>query len=542
MNSSMLKTIGKIKFTSDFNSLLFTLKKLPILKKIIKNSIYKNGILKKVFYVISIFLEILKKICLSLFGILFIFILFGLAKKLNNGLTEDSLIINVLFFYILFNSAIVSVGSCTNADEWDYIFLKVFRLGTRDYYINTIITKHLIQSVLFFIIGLLLFKDKLAMISYINLIVSFYFLKVIFDTIYIYIYDKTIFNGLKLTTVYMVVLNIISILLLIMVVTKYSIPLNNLMKLPVLPIVLMFFAYKALKYLKNSEKLDYIKHKVVNYTDIEDTKKILKEANFTEAKMDKEDYNIETVEKADYSDKNGYEYLHSLFLSRFKKKLEKPFKNRVKVLLAIGLVVSVAGFFAHRFNYIDTENINLLFRKSGPQLVAIYLYIMQLGEKFIKILFYNMDSTMLKYRYYREPASIEEMLKYRIKTSVLLNFPIGLLVAFTLAIIFFLSGGTDILAISITMLTAIVLSILFSFHYLIMYYLLQPFTNNMEIKNPIYSFTNFLIYFICILSMQFSDKVGKSTILILVIFTIIYIPIGLYLLKKFGSKNFRLRN
>lgn len=33
MNSSMLKTIGKIKFTSDFNSLLFTLKKLPILKK-----------------------------------------------------------------------------------------------------------------------------------------------------------------------------------------------------------------------------------------------------------------------------------------------------------------------------------------------------------------------------------------------------------------------------------------------------------------------------------------------------------------------------
>src|SRR5699024_3094317 len=205
-------------------------------------------------------------------------------------------------------------------------------------------------------------------------------------------------------------------------------------------------------------------------------------------------------------------------------------------------VVSVAGFFAHRFNYIDTENINLLFRKSGPQLVAIYLYIMQLGEKFIKILFYNMDSTMLKYRYYREPASIEEMLKYRIKTSVLLNFPIGLLVAFTLAIIFFLSGGTDILAISITMLTAIVLSILFSFHYLIMYYLLQPFTNNMEIKNPIYSFTNFLIYFICILSMQFSDKVGKSTILILVIFTIIYIPIGLYLLKKFGSKNFRLRN
>lgn len=542
MNSSIIKSIGKIKFTSNFNSLLFTLKKLPILKNIIKNSVYKNNGVKKIFYVLSIIIEFLKKILLSLIGLFFIFALLGLGNKLSNGLSEETLISNILLFYILFNSSIISIGSCTNSDEWDYIFLKVFRLDTREYYINSLFIKHLIQTVLFFIIGLFFFKSNLGLISYINIMISFYFLKIIFDTIYIYIYDKTILNGLKLSTVYIILFNIINILYLLILMPKYNIPVEKLFKFPIIPIILLGLAYQSLKYLKNSNKLDYIKHKVVNYTDIENTKKIISEANFTEAKMDKGDYNIEAEDTAEYSDKKGYEYLHNLFINRFKKKIEKPFKSRVKVLLAVGLVTSIAGFFSYKYNYIDTESINSLFRKSGPQLVAIYLYIMQLGEKFIKILFYNMDSTMLKYRYYREPEAIKEMLGYRIKTSVLLNLPIGILMSITLAIIFFISGGTDIIAISITILTSIVLSILFSFHYLIMYYLLQPFTNNMEIKNPIYSFTNFLIYFICILSMQFSDKVGKNTILILVIFTIIYIPIGLYLLKKFAYKNFKLRN
>ena len=542
MNSSIIKSIGKIKFTSNFNSLLFTLKKLPILKNIIKNSVYKNNRLKKIFYALSIIIEFLKKILLSLIGLFFIFGLLGLGNKLSNGLSEETLISNILLFYILFNSSIISIGSCTNSDEWDYIFLKVFRLDTREYYINSLFIKHLIQTVLFFIIGLFFFKSNLGLISYINIMISFYFLKIIFDTIYIYIYDKTILNGLKLSTVYIILLNIINILYLLILMPRYNIPVENLFKFPIIPIILLGLAYKSLKYLENSNKLDYIKHKVVNYTDIENTKKIISEANFTEAKMDKADYNIEAEDAVEYRDKKGYEYLHNLFINRFKKKIEKPFKIRVKVLLAVGLVISIAGFFSYKYNYIDTDGVNSLFIKSGPQLVAIYLYIMQLGEKFIKILFYNMDSTMLKYRYYREPEAIKEMLRYRIKTSVLLNLPIGILMSITLAIIFFISGGTDILAISITILTSIVLSILFSFHYLIMYYLLQPFTNNMEIKNPIYSFTNFLIYFICILSMQFSDKVGKNTILILVIFTIVYIPIGLYLLKKFAYKNFKLRN
>lgn len=542
MNSSIIKSIGKIKFTSNFNSLLFTLKKLPILKNIIKNSVYKNNRVKKIFYALSIIIEFLKKILLSLIGLFFIFGLLGLGNKLSNGLSEETLISNILLFYILFNSSIISIGSCTNSDEWDYIFLKVFRLDTREYYINSLFIKHLIQTVLFFIIGLFFFKNNLGLISYINIMISFYFLKIIFDTIYIYIYDKTILNGLKLSTVYIILLNIINILYLLILMPRYNIPVENLFKFPIIPIILLGLAYKSLKYLENSNKLDYIKHKVVNYTDIENTKKIISEANFTEAKMDKADYNIEAEDAAEYRDKKGYEYLHNLFINRFKKKIEKPFKSRVKVLLAVGLVISIAGFFSYKYNYIDTDGVNSLFIKSGPQLVAIYLYIMQLGEKFIKILFYNMDSTMLKYRYYREPEAIKEMLRYRIKTSVLLNLPIGILMSITLAIIFFISGGTDILAISITILTSIVLSILFSFHYLIMYYLLQPFTNNMEIKNPIYSFTNFLIYFICILSMQFSDKVGKNTILILVIFTIVYIPIGLYLLKKFAYKNFKLRN
>ena len=84
------------------------------------------------------------------------------------------------------------------------------------------------------------------------------------------------------------------------------------------------------------------------------------------------------------------------------------------------------------------------------------------------------------------------------------------------------------------------MSIFFSIHYLSMYYLLQPYNINTEIKNSTYSLIKTLTYFICYLMIQIKLPTFEFGIAI-IIFTIIYTIISLILIYKFAPKTFKIR-
>ena len=85
------------------------------------------------------------------------------------------------------------------------------------------------------------------------------------------------------------------------------------------------------------------------------------------------------------------------------------------------------------------------------------------------------------------------------------------------------------------------MSIFFSIHYLVLYYLLQPYDINLEIKNPLFLTICSLTYLVC----YFAIKVVIPTIYFgtgLIIFTILYSLISLFLAYEFAPKTFKLRN
>ena len=102
-----------------------------------------------------------------------------------------------------------------------------------------------------------------------------------------------------------------------------------------------------------------------------------------------------------------------------------------------------------------------------------------------------------------------------------------------------ITGNYNVLTLVTTFLFVIVLSIFFSVHYLVIYYLLQPFNKDMEVKKASYSIVNLIMY---IVTYQFFNLVLDSLKLSVfgILFCIVYIGLSLLLVYKVAPRTFKL--
>ena len=105
----------------------------------------------------------------------------------------------------------------------------------------------------------------------------------------------------------------------------------------------------------------------------------------------------------------------------------------------------------------------------------------------------------------------------------------------------YLTGGTDnYLNYIVLFISIIAMSIFFSIHYLVMYYLLQPYNVNIEMKSSTYSVVQWVTYIVCYMFLQMrlpTVYFGIAT----VVFCILYSIIALILVYKYAPKTFKLR-
>ena len=89
-------------------------------------------------------------------------------------------------------------------------------------------------------------------------------------------------------------------------------------------------------------------------------------------------------------------------------------------------------------------------------------------------------------------------------------------------------------------LLLISLTALFSFHDLFIYYILQPFTKDMEVVNPVYKFLSGALYWVAYLNIKL-DLGSHLYILLISIAMITYVSIGYWILLKKAPQTFRLK-
>ena len=110
-----------------------------------------------------------------------------------------------------------------------------------------------------------------------------------------------------------------------------------------------------------------------------------------------------------------------------------------------------------------------------------------------------------------------------------------------LMVILYLSGGASSpIYYPIVFLTVTGISVFFSIHYLVMYYLLQPYNSETEAKSGVYSIVMFATYFVTYFITQ--QEIPTLIFGLVVIgFCVIYSIIALILAYKLAPKTFRIK-
>ena len=236
------------------------------------------------------------------------------------------------------------------------------------------------------------------------------------------------------------------------------------------------------------------------------------------------------------SNRQGFEYLNELFIRRHKKILWKS-TEKISWVCA-GLVCAALLLF-----YLRPET-----RETGNRMVMTYLpyivfilYAINRGTSFTQALFMNCDHSLLTYSFYKRPECILKLFRIRLREIVKINAVPALIIGGGMALLLFASGGTENpLNYGILIVSTLCASIFFSIHYLTLYYLLQPYNAGTELKSGSYRMIMMVTYLICFLFINLRAPILIFGSIIIAL-TFLYAIIASILVYTQAPKTFRLR-
>ena len=236
------------------------------------------------------------------------------------------------------------------------------------------------------------------------------------------------------------------------------------------------------------------------------------------------------------SSKQGFAYFHQLFVKRHGKLLTKSVKKQAYVITGAAVLAIAVSIARPEFNPI----LNRITLTYLPYFVFI-MYLLNRGTTITQAMFMNCDHSMLTYRFYRTPKVILGMFRERLKTLILLNLLPSSLLGLGLAALLYTTGGTDNpLNYAVLFVSVNAISVFFSVHYLVMYYLLQPYTRETKVKNSTYIVVQYLTYGICF-AMMYVHLPTLSFGIATIIFSVAYCAVSLMLIYRLAPKTFRIR-
>ncbi|MBY4962925.1 hypothetical protein K6V39_10145 [Streptococcus suis] len=308
--------------------------------------------------------------------------------------------------------------------------------------------------------------------------------------------------------------------------------LSPIFLLPVLvcQVLLIWFGYGYLK--QQTNHLDYLYYCMDQSLQMD--KKIFemtKGNEYTRQGLQMQD-KLSTEKGKDLSHLSGMTYLNALLFDRYKKVLYKKVRGWVLSLVVILVALEAFRYYLEPFELTDAVLLRCL------PFSFMIMYIASSGKVVAQMVFVNCDISMLHYPFYREAKTIIAGFNYRFLQTCKLNliFATSLFLVILILWRFALSLETILL----TALLLISLTALFSFHDLFIYYILQPFTKDMEVVNPVYKFLSGALYWVAYLNTQL-DLGSHLYILLISIAMIAYVSIGYWILLKKAPQTFRLK-
>lgn len=503
------------------NSILYSLKQLPIIKRILPEKLYGVRGLKILGNIISAIWEFI-----MIFLGKFLYIAFMIAAMLGIYQTNSAATFLHIFFFLTICGGLMNTYLFDPTKD-KYYAMFLMNMDAKEYTISNYLYQ-MIKVLIGFLPFTCFYGMSVGLPLWITILCPIFVMMV-----------KTFINSLSLIDFKRtkkvknenLPTSVVWILLLVLLVCAYALPYISIV-MPtwlfliffVLSLGIGIFGFYQIFHFPYYRFL--YKQLLTNAPLVIDQTSIRRDASLSQIELD----------TSLNSTKEGFSYFHELFVKRHRKILTKAIKKQTIVLVGIAIVMS----FLVKVNASVASTTNHLMLVFLPYFVFI-MYMLNRGTTLTQAMFMNCDHAMLSYRIYRKPDVILGLFKERLKTLIGLNLIPATVIGFTLALLLFLSGGTsNVYNYFVLFFSILAMSVFFSVHYLVMYYLLQPYNVHTEMKSSTYSVVQGVTYFVCYYMMQLrlpTFYFGLSV----TAFCILYSLLSLWFAYRLAPKTFKLR-
>lgn len=518
------------------NQFIYYFKRIPLLGKILPDRSYSFGDIKTfIAVVVAVF-----KVLINLLGkaayvavMLVLPIYFEIPKELMPGL-----FVNELFFLSMLFGPIAKAVIPRNTMN-RYVCIKLMKMPANRYACTRMLLTHAGDGLLFLpcicvagvFCGIPVWQGCL-------LTALVFVFRILMEGAFLYVFRKTKRN-LAVNMPFQWIMIILCLAgAYLPVLLKTSVFTNTILLHFAVVILLLVAGAACLRYLLRYRDYSQITNATINLDQLTMTNaKAIAKTRFADVTLKEKDFTPEAVISKKAESKKGYQYLNEIFFQRHSRMLVKP----VLIRLAVILAVFVGGILFVLIKPTLAAEIGQGLIHMLPAFVFVMYFISLTGERICRAMFNNCDISLLRYSYYRDKNVILTNFKIRLIKILKVNLIPAVAICLSL-FIFVTAAGIDwplneMLPFNLSILC---LSVFFSVHHLFLYYVFQPYTSDLNMKNPLFNIINSVVYLACFVCLQI-DSVPKSFALIVLAATTLYIAVALLLVYRFAPKNFRVK-
>lgn len=517
---NILRMSLKIDMTYAINSFIYSIKKLPIVKELFPdNALYKSKKAKSLIRLLGIILSTGRMI---LYKVLYFSVIYFLADFLS----PENKINALIHIYIMFTMIGIFINNKVLATSTKkYFSIILFNMDAKTYMKASLWMDLLTNFILHSICLLVLVKSPwVVMISILGLLG-----RIIGEGLNLSYYKK---YKTPMSYNYTLFWVVVILFLALSCLPKLNIAITPVIIIGLIAVMIplaissYFYLMKVPDYKLIYKKIN-TKNNVMNS---EQQKEYTRQA-LVEVK-DKDKY----INNKKLKNKKGYDLFNTIFFERHREILLRSAKKYALIctviMLAIALIIVKSNSLQERLNLFLLNNISWF---------VIIMYFINRGSIITQAMFYNCDHAMLTFNFYRNPKIIVNVFKTRVLTVIKVNLIPASLIALGLPILLYLSGGTTSYWNYITIPVFILsLSIFFSIHYLVIYYLFQPYDKNMKVKSITYSIISMITYIVAYTLTDFK----VSTLIfstLAVVATLAYSIIAVAIVYKKSPTTFKVK-
>lgn len=531
------KNIFAIMTSTNVNLFIYYFKRIPFIGRALPDSIYGNISLKRKLTVLASILKIISKFL----GKAIYLLLMILLPILMLGKAGAAAFQNNCYVYLFAVLSLIcgpfQISSILKTDKTKFICIRLMRMDAKSYLLSRVLFRNLSDSLYF--LPFLILSSVLMGGSFLQglcLAVLFCCFRFMGEMLYLLIYVQFKVN-LGAKTLFILTFDLICLFAAYAPVFLHKVPsLFNVLGNRLFVLIMVVLGMSSALFLMKFDRYYQIASETLKAADFTlDMNQKIRKAKFSDVAMREKEFSESELKSIKFNDKKGFAYLNAIFFERHRRLLVKPIFIRLAIIGFLFVTTIVISFFVPTFIKPLSQPGEIL-----PAFVFI-MYFASIGERVCKAMFYNCDISLLRYSFYRDKKAVLSNFKIRLIRVAGLNLIVACAIsAAVIALLLIFKLPWSVVDVISFVASIILLALFFSVHHLFLYYVFQPYTEDLVMKNPFFNAIHAVVYMLCFLCIRIKSPPSNFTLIILAS-TIIYIVAALISVYKYAPKTFRIK-